>query len=162
MLTKELLYLSDADVKTTGDLDMKKHFPSLYRLCPMPLILPLQESLTVVMPASSSLKNAHHPFKSNAPTFHGQFFVMANNLELTDVLHGAEFQEEISVMPSLVKPKRVTVRGSDGGLYSFLCKPKDDLRKDARLMDFFAMINKLLKADSESRRRRLRVYSTYC
>lgn len=69
-----------------------------------------------------------------------------------------EFQEEISVMPSLVKPKRVTIRGSDGSLYSFLCKPKDDLRKDARLMDFFSMINKLLKADSESRRRRLRMH----
>jgi hypothetical protein len=63
-------------------------------------------------------------------------------------------------MPSLVKPKRVTIRGSDGSLYSFLCKPKDDLRKDARLMDFFSMINKLLKANSESRRRRLRMFHT--
>ena len=80
--------------------------------------------------------------------------------ELADFDDGTEFQEEISVMPSLVKPKRVTIRGSDGSLYSFLCKPKDDLRKDARLMDFFSMVNKLLKADSESRRRRLRVYCT--
>lgn len=62
-------------------------------------------------------------------------------------------------MSSLVKPKRVTIKGSDGGLYSFLCKPKDDLRKDARLMDFYSMINKLLKASSESRRRRLRASS---
>lgn len=68
----------------------------------------------------------------------------------------SEFQEEIVVMSSLVKPKRVTIRGSNGVLYSFLCKPKDDLRKDARLMDFFSMINKLLKTSSESRRRRLR------
>lgn len=136
---------------------MRKQFPTLYRLCPMPLILPLQESLTVVMPASSSLKNTHHPFRSNAPTFHGQFVIKCQMLELADFVDGAEFQEEISVMPSLVKPKRVTIRGSDGSLYSFLCKPKDDLRKDARLMDFFSMINKLLKANSESRRRRLRM-----
>lgn len=59
-------------------------------------------------------------------------------------------------MSSLVRPKRVTIKGSDGNLYSFLCKPKDDLRKDARLMDLFSMINKMLKANSESRRRQLR------
>ena len=38
----------------------------------------------------------------------------------------------------------------------FLGKPKDDLRKDARLMDLNAIINKLLKGNSESRRRQLR------
>lgn len=59
-------------------------------------------------------------------------------------------------MKSLVKPKKLGVKGSDGNIYNFLCKPKDDLRKDCRLMDLFAIINKLLKANSESRRRRLR------
>lgn len=58
-------------------------------------------------------------------------------------------------MTSLIRPKKITVKGSDGALYSFLVKPQDDLRKDARLMDFNAMINKLLKRDSESRRRNL-------
>lgn len=58
-------------------------------------------------------------------------------------------------MSSLVRPKKITVQGDDGKIYSFLCKPNDDLRKDARLMDFNAMINKLLKKDSDSRRRNL-------
>jgi serine/threonine-protein kinase ATR len=40
----------------------------------------------------------------------------------------------------------------------FLGKPKDDLRKDARLMDFNAIINKLLKGNSDSRRRQLRKF----
>eukprot|EP00955_Chlamydomonas_euryale_P028949 305306-Chlamydomonas_euryale.AAC.1 len=35
-------------------------------------------------------------------------------------------------MPSLQKPKKITFRGSDGELYPFLAKPKDDLRKDYR------------------------------
>lgn len=65
-------------------------------------------------------------------------------------------------MSSLVRPKRVTIKGSDGNLYSFLCKPKDDLRKDARLMDLFSMINKMLKANSESRRRQLREFPSFC
>lgn len=38
----------------------------------------------------------------------------------------------------------------------FLGKPRDDLRKDARLMDLNAIINKLLKGNSESRKRQLR------
>lgn len=59
-------------------------------------------------------------------------------------------------MRSLAKPRKITILGSNGQLYMFLGKPKDDLRKDARLMDFNAIINKLLKANSESRRRQLR------
>lgn len=62
-------------------------------------------------------------------------------------------------MRSLAKPRKITIKGSDGQIYMFLGKPKDDLRKDARLMDFNAIINKLLKANSESRRRQLRMLS---
>lgn len=58
-------------------------------------------------------------------------------------------------MPSLQKPKKLVFRGTDGRSYIFLCKPNDDLRKDARLMDFNAMINKFLKSATESRRRQL-------
>ena len=66
------------------------------------------------------------------------------------------FFDEIDVMRSLAKPRKITIQGSNGQVYTFLGKPKDDLRKDARLMDFNAIINKLLKANSESRRRQLR------
>ena len=67
-----------------------------------------------------------------------------------------EFSEEIEIMRSLARPRKLTIQGSDGQIYMFLGKPKDDLRKDARLMDFNAIINKLLKSNSESRRRQLR------
>lgn len=59
-------------------------------------------------------------------------------------------------MSSLAAPKKIGIYGNDGKLYSFLGKPKDDLRKDARIMELDAIINKFLKADSESRRRQLR------
>lgn len=59
-------------------------------------------------------------------------------------------------MRSLARPRKLTIQGSDGQIYMFLGKPRDDLRKDARLMDFNAIINKLLKSNSESRRRQLR------
>lgn len=67
----------------------------------------------------------------------------------------AAWLDEIEVMKSLARPKKLALRGSDGQIYMFLGKPKDDLRKDARLMDFNMIINKLLKANTESRRRQL-------
>lgn len=59
-------------------------------------------------------------------------------------------------MKSLQKPRKITIVASDGEQYTMMAKPKDDLRKDARLMDFNTIINKLLKTNSESRRRQLR------
>jgi serine/threonine-protein kinase ATR len=61
----------------------------------------------------------------------------------------------VDIMNSMQKPRKITVRGSDGQRYPFLVKPKDDLRKDARLMEFNSIINKLLKKDAESSRRQL-------
>jgi serine/threonine-protein kinase ATR len=58
-------------------------------------------------------------------------------------------------MPSLQRPRRIALRGSDGKSYLFMCKPKDDLRRDFRLMEFNDIVNKYLQKDPESRRRRL-------
>lgn len=58
-------------------------------------------------------------------------------------------------MNSLQKPRKIKIKGTDGVSYGFLCKPRDDLRKDARLMEFNNMINRFLKKDAECSRRRL-------
>ncbi|KAI5993676.1 hypothetical protein EDD15DRAFT_2388093 [Pisolithus albus] len=139
-MTDELLRLCnhpiDDDRKT---LSMRRDFPKLAALGRSPLLIPLQESLTVNLPPTSSTENSVHvPFPTSAPTFE-------------------EFSDEIEVMRSLARPRKITIRGSNGQTYMFLGKPKDDLRKDARLMDFNAIINKLLKANSESRKRQLHI-----
>jgi serine/threonine-protein kinase ATR len=67
------------------------------------------------------------------------------------------FQDEVEVMQSLAKPRKITLLGSDLNHYTFLGKPKDDLRKDARLMDFNTIINQLLMTNSDSRKRNLRI-----
>jgi serine/threonine-protein kinase ATR len=59
----------------------------------------------------------------------------------------------------LQAPRRITIKGSDGKDYFFLCKPKDDLRKDARIMEVNNVINHLLAKDSEARKRHLRIRS---
>lgn len=67
-----------------------------------------------------------------------------------------EFDNAIEVMKSLAKPRKIIIHADNGKTYAFLGKPRDDLRKDARLMDFNAIVNKLLKTNSDSRRRQLR------
>ncbi|KAH8118429.1 hypothetical protein DFH11DRAFT_1686601 [Phellopilus nigrolimitatus] len=139
-MTTELLRLCDHPIKddATKTLSMLRDFPALTRLTPSPLIIPLQESMTVSLPSTSSSKSVHQPFPPDAPTI-------------------AAFYDEVDIMKSLAKPRKITITGSDGKIYMFLGKPKDDLRKDARLMDFNSIINKLLRTNSESRRRQLRI-----
>ncbi|OIR58142.1 MAG: atypical/PIKK/ATR protein kinase [Amphiamblys sp. WSBS2006] len=57
-----------------------------------------------------------------------------------------KFLEEFSVLSSLQRPKRVSVLGSDGRVYSFLCKARDDLRRDSLFMEFGKNINEFLPA----------------
>ncbi|GAA5857265.1 hypothetical protein JCM8547_009406 [Rhodosporidiobolus lusitaniae] len=138
-LVDQLLNLCNHPINGKVDtLSMKKTFPGLYKTAPTSLIIPLQSSLTVSLPFDSSHVATHKPFPPNLPVFQ-------------------EFEDVVSVMSSLQKPRKITVRGDDGGSYGFLCKPKDDLRKDARLMEFNSMIIKLLKKDSDARSRKLNI-----
>ncbi|EAA61621.1 hypothetical protein AN6975.2 [Aspergillus nidulans FGSC A4] len=63
--------------------------------------------------------------------------------------------DDAQILNSLQKPRKISIRGSDGRIYNILCKPKDDLRKDQRLMEFNNMINRFLKKDVESSKRRM-------
>ena len=49
----------------------------------------------------------------------------------------------------------MTLIGSDGRLYTFLAKPKDDLRKDNRMMEAAGVVNRLFAGDPAARRRNL-------
>nr|ODO02228.1 serine/threonine-protein kinase ATR [Cryptococcus depauperatus CBS 7855] len=117
---------------------IRNHFSYVQKALPTKMILPLQDALTCSLPISSETVKTHHPFP-NTP------------VEILDV------DDRVEIMPSLQRPKKLVFIGNDGRKYSFLCKPHDDLRKDARLMDLNTMINKLLKSASESRRRQLYV-----
>lgn len=100
------------------------------------MIVPIQSSLAVSLPPSSATLVSHLPFPQDLPTI-------------------ARFDDEVEMMNSLMRPRKITILDSAGKTHYFLCKPKDDLRKDTRLMEFNSMINKLLKKDPESRRRQL-------
>lgn len=67
----------------------------------------------------------------------------------------SEVLDDALVLNSLQKPRKISILGTDGKVYSLLCKPKDDLRKDQRLMEFNNMINGFLKKDIDSVKRRM-------
>lgn len=137
-LAAELLHLCNYPAGKSTTFTMATNFPKLQALADCGLILPLQSSVTVSLPANYQTAPDHKPFPPNLPVITG-------------------FEPTIEIMSSLQKPRKISIIGSDGKNYAFLCKPKDDLRKDARLMEFDSMINKLLQANSDSRKRHLLV-----
>lgn len=103
---------------------------------PSPLAVPVERVLTATLPTLTDNVRTHKAFSRDVVTLH-------------------EFADEVMVLSSLQKPRKLTALGSDGNSYGLMCKPKDDLRKDQRLMEFNSMINRSLKRDAESSRRQL-------
>ncbi|XP_013417435.1 serine/threonine-protein kinase ATR-like isoform X2 [Lingula anatina] len=140
-LSERLIDLSNKNVGALT-LSITQDFRSLKRLLDdknfSHILLPLQSSMTATLPASPGRHVDHDPFP-------GQLIYITG------------FEDVVEVLNSLQKPKKVTIRGSDGAMYTMLCKPKDDLRKDCRLMEFNGIINKCLRKDPESRKRQLHI-----
>uniref|UniRef100_A0A913HXF1 Serine/threonine-protein kinase ATR n=1 Tax=Strongyloides stercoralis TaxID=6248 RepID=A0A913HXF1_STRER len=68
-----------------------------------------------------------------------------------------DIDENVIILQSLMRPKRLTLIGSDGKKYPILCKDSDELRKDLRAMEFNKRVNSLLVQNPEARRRHLRI-----
>lgn len=107
-----------------------------HKCTPCPLVVPIEACLTATLPTLTDSVRKHKAFSR-------------------DVITIDSFLDEVLVLGSLAKPRKLTARGSDGNLYGLLIKPKDDLRTDQRLMEFNGLINRSLKRDAESSRRQL-------
>ncbi|TVY82181.1 Protein kinase rad3 [Lachnellula suecica] len=103
---------------------------------PSPMAVPAERVLTATLPTLTDNIRSHKAFSRGVVTLDS-------------------FQDSVMVLSSLQKPRKLTAIGSDGNGYGLMCKPKDDLRKDQRLMEFNSMINRSLKRDAESSRRQL-------
>jgi serine/threonine-protein kinase ATR len=138
-LTDALLAACDAPVEQrVAHVSLSKDLGFSHKLAPSQLVVPIEANLLPTLPVTNDSKTirAHNPFPHDAITINA-------------------FMDDVLVLSSLQRPRKVNVRGSDGRSYGLLCKPKDDLRKDQRLMEFNAMINRALQKDIESSKRRL-------
>ncbi|KAH7380651.1 protein kinase rad3 [Pyrenochaeta sp. MPI-SDFR-AT-0127] len=138
-LTDALLAACDAPVEQrVAHVSLSRDLGFNHKLAPTQLVVPIEANMLPNLPAGndSHAIRRHNPFPQDAITIHS-------------------FMDDVLVLSSLQRPRKVNVRGSDGRSYGLLCKPKDDLRKDQRLMEFNAMINRALQKDIESSKRRL-------
>ncbi|KAF9952831.1 phosphatidylinositol kinase- protein kinase tor1 [Mortierella alpina] len=69
----------------------------------------------------------------------------------------SSFKHTLTVLSSKQKPRRLTMKGSDGRDYEFLLKGHEDLRQDERVMQLFGLVNTLLSADPETFKRHLSI-----
>ncbi|XP_076149495.1 serine/threonine-protein kinase ATR isoform X1 [Alosa pseudoharengus] len=142
-LTDKLLELSNKPVDgNCANLSMNVHFKTLKLLVKDPtfsqILIPLQAVLIPTLPSTGGANPNHDAFP-------GHWAYLAG------------FDDAVEILASLQKPKKICLKGSDGKSYTMMCKPKDDLRKDCRLMEFNCLINKCLRKDAESRRRDLHI-----
>eukprot|EP00180_Rhodochaete_pulchella_P002209 Plantae.Rhodophyta-Rhodochaete_pulchella.ctg332.p1 GENE.Plantae.Rhodophyta-Rhodochaete_pulchella.ctg332~~Plantae.Rhodophyta-Rhodochaete_pulchella.ctg332.p1 ORF type:complete len:1106 (+),score=162.07 Plantae.Rhodophyta-Rhodochaete_pulchella.ctg332:1981-5298(+) len=102
------------------------------------VMVPNQKTLSVALPIGPTKRHMPDPFPEEPICFHA-------------------LEEEVILMNSLMKPKKVTVKATDGRHYGFLCKREDsgDMRKDARLMEFVSVVNRALQENPKSRQREL-------
>ncbi|KAG9494230.1 hypothetical protein GDO78_001862 [Eleutherodactylus coqui] len=128
----------------TSTLSMSVHFRLLKKLVEEPtfseILIPLQSVMIPTLPSTAGKRDHadHDPFP-------GHWAYIAG------------FDDVVEILSSLQKPKKISLKGSDGKSYIMMCKAKDDLRKDCRLMEFNSLINKCLRKDAESRRRELHI-----
>lgn len=91
------------------------------------------------------------PVNIQLPNLHCLKFKFDDSLLIVDM------QDKIEIMLSLQRPKKLTFYACNGNPYIFLCKPKDDLRKDSRFMEYLMSIGDLLSSNAESSKRKLTV-----
>ncbi|KAG7664292.1 uncharacterized protein J8A68_002207 [[Candida] subhashii] len=110
-------------------LNLMKSFDSL--------VIPVRSNLEIRLPSNNN--DVHHQAfpKSASITFDG-------------------FDDNVNIFVSLQMPRQVTVRGSDSCAYRLMLK-RDDTRKDAKVVEFTTMVNRILRNSTEARKRNLYV-----
>ncbi|KAF9932158.1 Serine/threonine-protein kinase smg1 [Mortierella alpina] len=65
------------------------------------------------------------------------------------------FEQQVVIIPTKTKPKKLTLVGSDGKRYTYLFKGLEDLHLDERVMQLLRITNGMLQRDKESNSRQL-------
>ncbi|WPG99769.1 protein kinase rad3 [Acrodontium crateriforme] len=138
-LSDGLLHACEAPVEQrSSSASLSRDLGFNHKLAPINLVVPIETNLSANLPSNAD---------GDKIRLHKAF--------VHDKITIQSFSDDVLVLSSLQRPRKLTVRGSDGKSYGLLCKPKDDLRKDQRLMEFNGIINRALKRNAESSKRRL-------
>ena len=125
---------------------------------PTEVLLPTQEMLSIRLP--TTITDFGTPSRNSYSSYDRKQQVQENITCIECFPQEVTIQgicEDIQVIMSLQKPKRIALKGSNGYTYHFLCKARDETRKDSRMMEYSSMINRLTKKNAQLRRRRIHV-----
>jgi len=136
-------------------------------------LVPIQAALVVSLPNASKGPGGEVSTGQGASSSTKGFFDSSHapGYDYYDAFPNSQmqiqkFDEFAHVLYSKAKPKKVSITTTCGRTLVFLCKEErqGDQRKDARVMEFNGVINRLLQRDPEGRRRklRLRTYAVVC
>ncbi|XP_062565656.1 serine/threonine-protein kinase ATR-like [Armigeres subalbatus] len=140
-LAEKFIELTNKDLgpmrETKGQVsDVVKSLPILFADgCLTDIMMPIQKCMQLVL-------------DQNSPSFSS--YPM-------NLVYIRGIREEFTILQSLQKPRKITLVGSDGRDYTMMMKPKDDLRKDFRLMEFNAVVKQYLYKDPDAKHRRLNI-----
>ncbi|KAK7264351.1 hypothetical protein RJT34_31958 [Clitoria ternatea] len=70
--------------------------------------------------------------------------------DLQGVVTIASFHEQVTILSTKTKPKKLGILGSDGQKYTYLLKGREDLRLDARIMQLLQAINGFFHSSSSA------------
>ncbi|CBI32522.3 unnamed protein product, partial [Vitis vinifera] len=89
------------------------------------------------------------------PGLERQIIASESDRGLTATLQGivtiASFSEQVAILSTKTKPKKIVILGSDGHKYTYLLKGREDLRLDARIMQLLQAFNGFLRSSPETR-----------
>lgn len=79
--------------------------------------------------------------------------------DLQGVVKISSFHEQVTILSTKTKPKKLVILGSDGQMYTYLLKGREDLRLDARIMQLLQAINGFLHSSTQGNSLDIRYYS---
>ena len=88
-----------------------------------------------------------------------QCLVLRNRYQCLNLIPGSDllglvtissFSEQVTILATKTKPKKLVLLGSDGQRYTYLLKGREDLRLDARIMQLLQAVNGMLHASTST------------
>ncbi|XP_054720357.1 serine/threonine-protein kinase mTOR-like [Uloborus diversus] len=73
------------------------------------------------------------------------------------IIQIAHVESSLQVITSKQRPRKLSIKGSNGKDFMFLLKGHEDLRQDERVMQLFGLVNTLLVKDPETSRRNVTI-----
>ncbi|KAG8368298.1 hypothetical protein BUALT_Bualt15G0031000 [Buddleja alternifolia] len=114
-------------------------------------------SFSEVAPQLASLSSSNAPM----PGLEKQIMISESASEFDnlnqDIVTISSFSEQLTILPTKTKPKKLVIVGSDGLKYTYLLKGREDLRLDARIMQLLQAVNGFLQSSSATRSQSLSI-----